>query len=177
MPAASVSTPNACAIWATLLGAVWLPTPATTCHRSEKAGLIDSAIATWGVNGPFSPELSLVTSPDHPDESAGKATDGYTLGSESGGMYWLLKPSSILVCTFIPCLTAVARMYGLNEEPTCSRFCVAMFHWQSIRVRLHSRAVRTGPVPLAFEPGKPGPGYRPWIWPVAGSSSSAPACM
>jgi hypothetical protein len=110
MPASVVFTPNACAIWATLLATVVLPTPATTCHRSEKAVLIDSAIAIWGVNGPFSAAESLVTSLDHPDESVGKAVAGYAVGSESGGMYWLLKPSSVLVCTFIPCLTAVARM-------------------------------------------------------------------
>ena len=55
-----------------------------------------------------------------------------------------------VVCTFMPCLTASARMYGLNEEPTCSRFWLAMFHWQSIFV--HSRALMTCPVPLYLDP-------------------------
>ena len=41
-------------------------------------------------------------------------------------------------------------MYGLNEEPTCSRFWLAMFHWQSIFA--HSRALMAGPVPLYLDP-------------------------
>src|SRR5580658_2242594 len=132
-------------------------------------------MASCGVNGPFSPGSSLLTTLDHPSESAGREVDGYVLGSEEGGMNWLLKPSSVLVWTFMFCLTASDRMYGLNEEPTCSRFWVAMFHWQSIFK--HSVPLMICPVPLYLDPVYPGPGYRAWIWPLAGFSSTAPTCM
>ena len=56
----------------------------------------------------------------------------------------------MLVCTFIPALTAAARTYGLNEDPTCSRFCAAMFHSQAIFAQ--SFLVMTLPFPLYFAP-------------------------
>ena len=57
MPAGSVFTPNACAIWTTFAPS----TPATVCHRSAYAVLIDTAIAICGVYGPFSAAESLST--------------------------------------------------------------------------------------------------------------------
>ena len=65
-------------------------------------------------------------------------------------MQRLLKPSSVLVCTFMPSLTAAARTYGLNEEPTCSRLYTAMFYSQLIF--LQSFVLMTWPVPLYFAP-------------------------
>ena len=50
----------------------------------------------------------------------------------------------------MPALTAADRTYGLNEEPTCSRFYTAMFHSQWIFAQ--SFAVMTLPVPLYFAP-------------------------
>jgi hypothetical protein len=61
-----------------------------------------------------------------------RAAVEYTVGWLSSGMYRLLYPLSVLVSTFMPCLTAADRMYGLNEEPTCSRLYTAMFTWQAI---------------------------------------------
>jgi hypothetical protein len=72
-------------------------------------------------------------------------------GWESGGIDSGVKPSSVLVWTFMPSLTAVARMYGLNEEPTCSRLTVAMSYWHCIG--WHCFAVIVFPVPLYFHPG------------------------
>ena len=57
MQAVSVSTPNS---WA--MSTTFTPlTPATTCHRSVKAVLIDSAMAFCGAYGPFSYRASLWT--------------------------------------------------------------------------------------------------------------------
>ena len=56
----------------------------------------------------------------------------------------------MLVWTFIPCLTAAASTYGLNEEPTCSRFWSAMFHSQAIFAQ--KLVLMTWPVPLYLFP-------------------------
>ena len=42
----------------------------------------------------------------------------------------------MLVCTFMPSLTAAASTYGLNEEPTWFLLSVAMLYWQSILAQL-----------------------------------------
>ena len=62
----------------------------------------------------------------------------------------MLNPLSVLVCTFMPALTAAARTYGLNEDPTCSRFCTAIFH--SHLTFAQSLLVMILPVPLYFAP-------------------------
>ena len=42
----------------------------------------------------------------------------------------------MLFCTSMPSWTAVARTYGLNEEPTWFLLSVAMLYWQSILAQL-----------------------------------------
>src|SRR5260221_9415200 len=50
-------------------------------------------------------------------------------GVESGGTHIGSIPLMMLFDTFIHSDTAVASTYGLNPDPTCSRFSVAMFSW------------------------------------------------
>ena len=57
----------------------------------------------------------------------------------------------MLVCTFMPALTAADRTYGLNEDPTCSRVYTAML--LSHLIFTQSLLVMTLPVPLYFAPG------------------------
>ena len=73
-------------------------------------------------------------------------------------------PSSVLVFTLMPCCRASASTYGLNDEPTCSRFCSAMFNWQKIFLHFLAGASKLGPP------------YMAQISPVLGCSSTAPAC-
>src|SRR5258708_6921091 len=49
---------------------------------------------------------------------------------ESGGTHIGSIPLRMLVCTFMCSCTAVASTYGLNEDPTCSLFCIALLSWQ-----------------------------------------------
>src|SRR5712691_4468737 len=81
IPEASVSTPNACAVWTTFTPSG----PATVCHRSAYAVLIDTALAVCGVYGPFSPGEALCTR-DQPGAPAGIALAEYFVGSASSGM-------------------------------------------------------------------------------------------
>ena len=99
--------------------------------RSPKAWFEDSAAALAGLIGPkFSPgEFSSY----QPWESAGLVVLENVIGSVSGGIHSGEYPLSTLVLAFMPCLTAVASTYGLNEEPTCSRAFSAMSNWQSTR--------------------------------------------
>src|SRR5215813_3783762 len=101
-------------------------------------------MATCGVYGPFSAGLSLLTTCD-PGRASAWLVVAKSRGLLSSGTYSGLNPSSVLVLTFMPSLTAVARMYGLNEEPTCSRLS-AMFSWQWIFSQYF--ALMTLPVPL-----------------------------
>src|SRR5207237_8871216 len=105
-----------------------------------------TAIAICGVYGPFSDCESFCTR----CESGTLVVVEYSSGALSGAMYRLLKPLSVLVCTFMPALTAAARTYGVNEDPTCFPFCVALSH--SHLIFAQSFAVMTLPVPLYFHP-------------------------
>ena len=70
--------------------------------------LIDSAIAICGVNGPSSAAVSLVTLYDPGGASAWSLVRRRSGRPRSaGGMYSGSKPSSVLVCAFIPSETAV----------------------------------------------------------------------
>ena len=51
------------------------------------------------------------------------------IGRESGGIHSGENPLSWLVWTFMPCFTAVASTYGLNEEPTWLRDWSALSYW------------------------------------------------
>ena len=85
--------------------------------------LSDIAVASTTLTG----RLGLLTSSFCTSNSAG---DGQRVGSagwrrssaaESGGIHSGENPLSWLVWTFMPCFTAVASTYGLNEEPTWLR--------------------------------------------------------
>ena len=81
MPAGSVFTPNACAMSTTFVP----PAPATLCHKSAYAVLMDTAIAICGVYGPFSAAESLCTR-YQPVWPAGMAVAEYIPGSLSRGI-------------------------------------------------------------------------------------------
>src|SRR5208282_1591473 len=131
--------------------------------RSSKAGSDDMAAAT-GTLSPW-PEFSpaMLTG----NQSGGQfvvSVDSVSRSSgvESGGTHIGSIPLRVLSCTSMPSATAVASTYGLNEEPTCSRFWVAMFHWQLILAQFFAL--------------KLGPPYMARIAPVPGFSSTAPTC-
>src|SRR5262245_23125865 len=91
----------------------------TLCVRSSNAGLDESAAASLTDMGPGRATGSALT----PSQSVGHAVPVFqgldrVKGIESGGTQIGQYPFSLLVATFMPCLTAAASTYGLNEDPT-----------------------------------------------------------
>src|SRR5580700_9041353 len=101
--------------------------------RSSNAGSDEIAAAFATLSGPeFSPGR-LTSNPNGIVQgSMGCDNSERVAGLESGGMHIGSIPLRMLFCTSMPSDTAVERTYGLNEEPTCSRFSVAMLSWQKI---------------------------------------------
>src|SRR5215472_10004913 len=102
------------------------------CTRSSKPGSVDTAAPCGTLSAPmFSPPMLT-----------GKKLGGQFLvcrdssacdcGVESGGTHIGSIPLRMLFDTFMPSCTAVDSTYGLNDDPTCSRFCRAMSHVQLI---------------------------------------------
>ena len=84
-----------------------------------------AAAALVTLSGPeFSPGMLT------PNQPAGQVVwscvDELVSGMVSGGTHIGSMPFSTLFWTFMPSYTAVASTYGLNEEPTWSRLCMAM---------------------------------------------------
>src|SRR5215469_13665521 len=122
---AFVSTPNALA----MLTVARVP---ARCTRSSNPGSDDTAAAFGTLSLPmFSPPMltgkkvggQLVV---RNDSSARVCAD------VSGGTHIGSIPLRMLFDTFMPSDTAVDSTYGLNEDPTCSLFSVAMLSWQKI---------------------------------------------
>src|SRR5690348_15815804 len=99
--------------------------------RSLKAEFEDSAAALAELIGPKS--SPGVFSGYQPWESAGLVWLENFIGSVSGGIHSGEYPLSTLVLAFMPCWTAVASTYGLNEEPTGARAFSSSSNWRSPR--------------------------------------------
>src|SRR5258708_8553252 len=124
--------------------------------RSSKPGSDEIAAACGTVSLPlFSPAMltgkklggQLVVCND---------SSARVCGVESGGTHIGSIPLMMLFDTFIHSDTAVASTYGLNDDPTCSPFCVALLSWQKIF------AQRFPPFPRPpHSPSMPPPPLRP----------------
>ena len=109
-----------------MLAAIWMMGPVPTrWARSVKAVFDDWASAFCTLIAP--PGLLEITSPpsfdtgNEPGRALAWSVVDSTSGSVSGGTYSIGLAFRMLVWTFMPWETAVARTYGLNEDPTCSR--------------------------------------------------------
>ena len=103
--------------------------------RSSNAGSDEMAAAFCTLSAPeFSPWM-LTSNPGDGQFVVGWDSSDRVCGVESGGMHIGSIALRMLFCTSMPSDTAVDSTYGLNEEPTCSRFCVAMLSWQKIRAQ------------------------------------------